>query len=236
MNLSDQERAILSQFDRLIVSYSGGKDSTATLLWALSTGLPTRVIYADTGNEPPDTPAYLDYIQATLGITIEAYHRPSHSFTEIVRRRGMWPIPRRCLVSRTVKIDDFAWYLNHSHTPPSALVLIGQRREESATRSRLPHFSPTSKLYRPVYRPILDWTTPQVFSYLQQHGIAPHPAYHHGRRRIGCVWCVHSTPYDLSIDDQLYPERCDQLRQLRAAIGLPSPPRVHQLTFLDPRP
>ena len=41
MMITDRDREVLAHFDRLVVSYSGGKDSTATVafvLWALAAG------------------------------------------------------------------------------------------------------------------------------------------------------------------------------------------------------
>ncbi len=55
-----------------VVSVSGGKDSLATLLIALARFGRRSVIavFADTGNEHADTYAYLDYLEAQLGLKI----------------------------------------------------------------------------------------------------------------------------------------------------------------------
>jgi len=175
--ISQRDREVLAHFDRLVVSYSGGKDSTACLLWALETGMPVRVLWVDTGNELPETPEYLRYIEDALGIVVETVKRPSYSFAEIVRRRGMWPIPGRCEVSKANKQDAFKWYLQATNTPQSALLILGQRREESASRAALPDFSPIVRSGLPCYRPILDWTLHDVFTYLSEKGVRAHPAY-----------------------------------------------------------
>lgn len=54
-----------------LVSVSGGKDSTATLLLAMKQ-FPknTCAVFADTGNEHEATLEYLDYLEAALGIRI----------------------------------------------------------------------------------------------------------------------------------------------------------------------
>ncbi len=227
MNSRDNE--VLSFFDEIIVSYSAGKDSTACLLWALQTGKPVRAIFADTGNEPPETPEYIAYIEERLGVTVERYQRKAgqgtsydHGFFEQVRRRQMWPIPSRCEVSGRCKSDDFRWYLTETGYSERALLILGQRRSESAGRAALPDFTPASRSGLPVYRPILDWLIDDVFSFLDEHGVMAHPAYAKGRKRVGCVWCVNSYHDDLIRDEELYPERCQQLRELRAEIGLPS--------------
>lgn len=222
--VTQRDREILAHFDRLVVSYSGGKDSTACLLWALETGLPVRVIWVDTGNELPETPEYMRYIEGALGVTVETLYDERRNFQANVRRRRMWPIPGRCEVSAANKRDGFARYLKAANTPQSALLILGQRREESASRAALPDFSPIVRSGLPCYRPTLDWTLDDVFTYLGDKGIRAHTAYAKGRSRVGCVWCVNSRAADLVRDEMLYPERCAELRALRAEIGLSSIP------------
>jgi 3'-phosphoadenosine 5'-phosphosulfate sulfotransferase (PAPS reductase)/FAD synthetase len=55
-----------------VISVSGGKDSTATLLIAIArVGLANLIaIFCDTGNEHADTYAYLGYLEQALGLTI----------------------------------------------------------------------------------------------------------------------------------------------------------------------
>ncbi|WP_122556151.1 phosphoadenosine phosphosulfate reductase family protein [Pseudomonas viridiflava] len=54
-----------------IVSVSGGKDSTATLLVAIALDTPNlQAVFADTGNEHEQTYEYLDYLAVATGVTI----------------------------------------------------------------------------------------------------------------------------------------------------------------------
>lgn len=54
-----------------IVSVSGGKDSTATLLLAIALDTPNlRAVFADTGNEHDQTYMYLDYLELKTGVAI----------------------------------------------------------------------------------------------------------------------------------------------------------------------
>ena len=130
---------ILDDFSQLLVSYSGGKDSTACLLWALSTGKPVRAIMSDTGNELPDTFDYVDYIESKLGISIEVYKRVDldHDFFSMVRARGRWPMYMKCNVSKANKLNDFRWYIKQTDTPMDALIILGQRRAESIASAGL---------------------------------------------------------------------------------------------------
>lgn len=54
-----------------IVSTSGGKDSTATLLLAIERGAENlQAVFADTGHEHPEVYKYLDYLEGRLGLSI----------------------------------------------------------------------------------------------------------------------------------------------------------------------
>ncbi len=60
---------------RNIVSVSGGKDSTATLLVAIALEVENlEAVFADTGNEHEQTYDYLDYLEEATGIVIRHVH------------------------------------------------------------------------------------------------------------------------------------------------------------------
>jgi len=71
-----------------IISVSGGKDSTATLLLAIDRGVENMsCVFADTGNEHPITYDYLDYLEQRLDLRIQ---RVSPDFSDrIAKKRGV---------------------------------------------------------------------------------------------------------------------------------------------------
>lgn len=72
---------------KVIVSMSGGKDSTATALYALEQGVDPMLAFSDTGHEHPTTYEYVDYLENKLGVKIE---RCKADFTkDIERKRGV---------------------------------------------------------------------------------------------------------------------------------------------------
>jgi 3'-phosphoadenosine 5'-phosphosulfate sulfotransferase (PAPS reductase)/FAD synthetase len=78
-----------------VISVSGGKDSTATLLIALARCAKDSIIpiFCDTGNEHEQTYQYLDYLEETLGVKI---HRLKADFSaEILAKRKFIANDRR---------------------------------------------------------------------------------------------------------------------------------------------
>lgn len=80
----------------ILVSVSGGKDSTATLLCAIEQHGRENVMaaFADTGNEHPITYDYVDYLETTLSVPIK---RLKADLSELWWRRrdyvrDVWPV------------------------------------------------------------------------------------------------------------------------------------------------
>lgn len=68
-----------------IVSVSGGKDSTATLLLAIERETPNlQAVFADTGNEHPATYEYVEYLEQAAGVAIT---KVKASFSEQIQRK-----------------------------------------------------------------------------------------------------------------------------------------------------
>ena len=112
---------------------------------------------------------------------------------------------------------------NHSNT----LVVTGERAEESAHRSRYlelePHRSDrrNGKLKRLVNhsRPILRWTTEDVWALIQRWGITAHPAYHLGWGRVSCKFCIFGSDDQFASASLISPEITERIAGYETLFG-----------------
>lgn len=229
----------IRDFETYIVAYSGGKDSTATLLWALE-HLPReklRVINNPTGASWPIVSNYLSYIGDRLNIEIEgvqAGDRPlplgskerqtwasATNLFDMIQGRGMWPSYWQRYCTKYLKMWPLRLYAAEFENP---LLIFGERAEESEHRSKLPMFGPDTfkgmKAYQfPNFRPILNWSEDEVWDYLSSHSIEPNPVYSY-TSRCGC-WCcpLKGNAWTILNFCRLYPDIAQQAADLEKEIS-----------------
>lgn len=68
-------------------------------------------------------------------------------------------------------------------------VIVGNRRAEGVGRSKQKCFETHRKVDKVFLRPILNWTTGEVWEYIGVHNLKVCSLYAEGFHRIGCVLC-----------------------------------------------
>jgi len=171
----------------IAVSFSGGKDSLATLYLALEAGLRPPVMFVDTGLEFPETVVHVHELISELGLEL-VEGAPVSGFFENLPRFGP---PGR----------DFRWCckicklgpttaLIRNRFPEGVLALIGQRRFESDRREQKGAVwdNPWVPLQKGA-SPVQDWTALDVWLYIFSRKAPYNPLYEKGFPRIGCWLC-----------------------------------------------
>jgi len=181
-----------------VVSFSGGKDSLATLLLSLDAGLRLPVLFVDTGLEFPET--------------VEHVH-------ETVRRHGLELIEEKAptdaffgnLVHFGPPAKDFRWCCKTNklgptvgailrNFPDGVLSLIGQRRYESEARRSKPRVWKNPWTPGQVgASPIQEWNALHIWMYIFWKREPYNPWYERGLDRIGCFLCPASDMGELEI-------------------------------------
>lgn len=197
-----------------VVSISGGKDSTALYLWAIKTYgkegfLP---IFADTGHEHPVTLNYIRnlpelangpaivWVEADFSERLERKElEPAGApFLDMARWKGRFPSTRAQFCTEHLKLAPIRAYLTERHGEQEWIMLTGIRRGESKRRATYPETEWHTYFDCYTFRPLLDWSTADVFACLEAHDVPPNPLYAAGYGRVGCFPCIHANKGELA--------------------------------------
>jgi len=213
------------------INVSGGKDSTALLLWTLSEGIPNcRYVYADTGHEHPSVYEYLDYLEVQTGVEIERVE--TEGFLELCKRKQRFPSAKARFCTEFLKVKPLAKYMDAAEDSAQNnphLVWVGIRAEESPARADLPEAMMSNVKYPPRktswqlrHHPLLSWLVHDVFDIHHHHGIKPNPLYQMGMHRVGCFPCIMARKNELRTIFKRFPEVVDKLRDWEEQVAAAS--------------
>lgn len=216
MSKSDYKLTLPDEFDghELIVSYSGGKDSTAVVLALRESGLPFRAVFADTGWEHPAVYEYLTYVEGQLGITIDRVGFEGGMVAK-VRARAGFPARLQRWCTQELKVQPLKEYHDKFRKGGTETVsVLGIRADESATRAKQTAIEDSVEFGGYVWRPILDWSVPDVLMMHNRHGLKVNPLYQMGLNRVGCFPCIYASKEEIKMMGEIWPERVDQIAEL----------------------
>lgn len=156
---------------RNIVSFSGGKDSTAMLLMLLERGERVDdIVFCDTGMEFPEMYAHLEKVEAYTGrkvTRIKAEKGWDYWFSEYTRKKGKragekgygWPIMMCRWCTGHLKREVFAKYLKHAG---EYVQLLGIAADEPKRLAEKPN----------TRYPLAEWgvTEKDALQYCKEHG------------------------------------------------------------------
>lgn len=201
-----------------IVSVSGGKDSTATVLALREAEIHARYVFSDTGWEAPETYEYLDTLTRVLGITIDRVGVPGGMLAKIEQRAG-FPARMQRWCTRELKVLPIREYHDRvgAETDADTVSVTGIRAEESSRRAAMPAFEYDERWGGYVWRPLMDWAVSDVLAIHHRHGVPIHPLYRVGFSRVGCWPCIYSNKADVKLWAETDPQAVENLADLERA-------------------
>ena len=171
------------------VSYSGGKDSLATLLVVLKALGPVPLLFADTGLEFPETYENVDAVAAHYGLEVLRIC-DKEMFWEEFEKNGPPAVDNRwcckvCKLHPVGRLIDEHW--------GECLSFIGQRKYESVKRMQSRRIWRNSHVPQQLSAaPIQQWTAMHVWLYIFREKAPYNRLYERGLDRIGCFMCPSS--------------------------------------------
>jgi len=212
-----------------IVCFSGGKDSTALVLWALENlgepGVDWTPVFCDTGWEHPITYAYVQEINRTVLnsslVTVKSEKYPN-GFVQLAVERKSFPSVKRRFCTGELKV--FPLHTYYESLADEITSYQGIRADESASRANMTETQWVDDAggYW-IKRPLLRWTAAQCFDIMYRNGVKPNPLYLLGSSRVGCYPCIMTGLGELKRILRATPEIRERLIELEATVNAANP-------------
>ena len=185
-------KAALAQFNNIAVSFSGAEDVVLIDL-ALSIRKDIQVFSLDTGRLHPETYRFIEKVRKHYGIEIEVLNPNRDLLDDFVKEKGLFSFYEdghsQCCGIRKVEplrrklANVDAW-------------ITGQRKDQSVdTRADIPEVQIDGAFSTPEhtlvkFNPLLNWTSAQVWDYIEAYQVPYNPLHQNGFVSIGCEPCT----------------------------------------------
>lgn len=140
--------------------------------------------------------------------------------------KGRFPSRTAQFCTEELKVEPIDRYVTRAAlaTPGTVISWQGVRAAESYERAQIAplqrvysHPDLPGRLY--AYRPILRWTTEEVFAYSARFGVPANPLYAAGCSRVGCFPCINASKRELALVDRLFPDQIERLEIWEAHVS-----------------
>lgn len=198
------------------IGVSGGKDSTALLLWAVhESGYDPNsldVTFCNTHNEHQITYDYIQMLSEKVWpITIL---EPELGFFELAKKKKRFPSAKARFCTIELKVKPTLRHIQALHEQGNEIRLhTGIRAGESFDRSKMVERGVDDKTWLEVYRPLLRWSLSDVWAIHEKYNIPKNPLYGLGCERVGCLPCVMSKKKEIARIAEFSPDTIARIRR-----------------------
>ena len=228
-----KQRVFNSNIEKVLVSFSGGKDSQVVLDLACRVLPPSKflVIYSNTGYELPTSLSLYSEIKnyyTQRYPDLQFYTAENHK--NVLQYWDELDTPSKvhrwcCAVMKTAPLYRLLKEIHGTGKQPNVLAFEGVRAEESSKRATYSRIGKGVKHNNVVnVRPIFEWTTTEVWLYILFNNMPINVAYRKGLNRVGCVICPLSSELGDCLDNHFFPQTAkpfvDKLRDNATNAGI----------------
>ena len=185
------------------ISYSGGKDSLATMLVVTKALGKVPLLFADTGMEFPETYANVRAVAEQYGLEVCTTDGPEH-FWDNFKTFGPPAVNARWCC-KSCKLDPLLSLIRRRWG--ECLSFVGQRKYESQRRAESRRIWKNPNVPAQICAaPIHAWTALHVWLYLMREHAPYNTLYENGFDRIGCFMCPASDMALIQRIEDYYPD------------------------------
>lgn len=192
----------------VVVSWSGGKDSTVASVLAQRAFSSERIVhaFADTTIELPSTYEYIAQFRQGNPAVPFFVGIPARDFFDLCREIGPPSRIQRwcCTTHKAAPLTDL---LRAIGGDTQVFTVGGLRRTESARRQSYSRIIDEGKIgLQVLLNPIVDWTDFDVWLWIMLNHVSINTAYYSGLDRVGCAFCPDAGIWSNMIGEQLFPD------------------------------
>ncbi|EIC31335.1 MULTISPECIES: phosphoadenylyl-sulfate reductase [Methylomicrobium] len=185
-------RKALELFDNIAISFSGAED-VVLIDMAVKIRPDIRVFSLDTGRLHPETYRLIEKVRKHYGIAVEVLSPDRELLDELVKAKGLFSFyedgHHECCGIR--KVEPLKRKLAHLDA-----WITGQRKDQSLdTRQNIPEVQIDTAFSTPAhtlvkFNPLLNWTSAQVWDYIEAYQVPFNELHQRGYISIGCEPCT----------------------------------------------
>jgi phosphoadenosine phosphosulfate reductase len=185
-------KAALEKFEHIAISFSGAEDVVLIDL-ALAIRKDIPIFCLDTGRLHPQTYQFIEQVRKHYGIDIDILSPNRELLDSFVKDKGLFSFYEdghsECCGIRKVEP------LRRKLATVDAWI-TGQRKDQSVdTRQDIPEVQQDSAFSTPShtlikFNPLLNWSSAQVWDYIEAYQVPYNPLHQQGFVSIGCEPCT----------------------------------------------
>ncbi len=230
---------------KILIFYSGGKDSQASLIWAIKEyGIKNcEAVFCDTGWENPVTYQHIQDTTKQLGVKLVILKSKKYEgMIDLAVKKKRFPSTKARFCTEELKSKPAIDYVLSQNE--SLIIIEGIRKDESFKRSQMDaecmyfkhYFQPLANGKTFTYRkkdiiewcktkdasklrPIFEWTADQVIDYIKENGQQPNWLYYQGFSRVGCFPCIMAKHREIKLIIENHPEQWEKLKDAEKLVG-----------------
>lgn len=181
----------LARYPRIAVSFSGAED-VAVVAMAAEIRPGVAVFTLDTGRLHPETYRFIEAVRTRYPIELQIVFPEATAVEALTRQKGLFSFfedgHSECCGIR--KVEPLRRHLQQLDA-----WITGQRRDQNPTRQELPEVEWDTAFSRPEhplvkFNPLANWTSTQVWDYLEAHSVPVNELHLRGYASIGCEPCT----------------------------------------------